>query len=289
MSCNPKVVVFDLDETLGYFVEFGIFWDSLKEYINQNNINCNIDQHLFNKLLDLYPEFLRPNIITILQYLKKKKLSNKCSKLMIYTNNQGPKTWAHNIIKYFETKLDYKIIDQVISAFKVRGQFVELCRTTHMKTHKDFIKCTKMPPNTEICFLDDVFYPDMKNEKIYYINLKPYIYDIELDTMIDRFLKSNICIIDDPNLCKKQILNTSEKYNYIYTEKSNIEYSVDKVISKKILHHLHIFFNKPIINVTDITFTENKNQSKNQTKKQLIKNQIHKKQVTNKNKTVKRK
>ena len=90
MSCNPKVVVFDLDETLGYFVEFGIFWDSLKEYINQNNINCNIDQHLFNKLLDLYPEFLRPNIITILQYLKKKKLSNKCSKLMIYTNNQGP-------------------------------------------------------------------------------------------------------------------------------------------------------------------------------------------------------
>ena len=238
MSCNPKVVVFDLDETLGYFVEFGIFWDSLKEYINQNNINCNIDQHLFNKLLDLYPEFLRPNIITILQYLKKKKLSNKCSKLMIYTNNQGPKTWAHNIIKYFETKLDYKIIDQVISAFKVRGQFVELCRTTHMKTHKDFIKCTKMPPNTEICFLDDVFYPDMKNEKIYYINLKPYIYDIELDTMINRFLKSNICIIDDPNLCKKQILNTSEKYNYIYTEKSNIEYSVDKVISIKLVIQL---------------------------------------------------
>ncbi len=23
MSCNPKIVVFDLDETLGYFSEFG--------------------------------------------------------------------------------------------------------------------------------------------------------------------------------------------------------------------------------------------------------------------------
>ena len=28
-----KIVVFDLDETLGYFTEFGIFWDSLSNYI----------------------------------------------------------------------------------------------------------------------------------------------------------------------------------------------------------------------------------------------------------------
>ena len=91
MLCNPKVVVFDLDETLGYFIEFGIFWDSLKEYVNKNNIDCNINQDLFNKILDLFPEFLRPNIINILQYLKKKKLTNKCSKIMIYTNNHALK------------------------------------------------------------------------------------------------------------------------------------------------------------------------------------------------------
>ena len=28
-----KIVVFDLDETLGYFTEFSIFWDSLAQYI----------------------------------------------------------------------------------------------------------------------------------------------------------------------------------------------------------------------------------------------------------------
>ena len=28
-----KIVVFDLDETLGYFTEFGIFWDSLVQYL----------------------------------------------------------------------------------------------------------------------------------------------------------------------------------------------------------------------------------------------------------------
>ena len=32
MNCGSKIVVFDLDETLGYFVEFGMFWDTLKHY-----------------------------------------------------------------------------------------------------------------------------------------------------------------------------------------------------------------------------------------------------------------
>ena len=32
MNCGSKIVVFDLDETLGYFVEFGMFWDALKHY-----------------------------------------------------------------------------------------------------------------------------------------------------------------------------------------------------------------------------------------------------------------
>jgi hypothetical protein len=244
MQCNPKIVVFDLDETLGYFVELGIFWDSLKEYIKENKIQCEINQKFFNKILDLYPEFLRPNIIGILNYLKKKKQQNKCAKLMIYTNNQGPREWAHNIMRYFENKLNTKLFDQIIAAFKIKGEYIEMCRTTHMKTHKDFIKCTKMPDNTEICFLDDVFYPDMNNEKIYYINIKPYIYDLELDTMVDRFIGSNICKIDDTLKCKEQILGFSNKFHYIYTKKSSIEYNVDKVLSKKILQHLHLFFGK---------------------------------------------
>ncbi len=271
MTCNPKIVVFDLDETLGYFVEFGIFWDSLKDYITTNKIACKIDQDLFNKVLDIFPEFLRPNIIGILRYLKKKKLTNKCSKLMIYTNNQGPVTWAQNIIKYFENKLDYKLFDQIIAAFKVRGQVVEICRTTNMKTHKDLIKCTKMPTNTEVCFLDDVFYPDMSNDKIYYINLKPYIYDLELDEMILRFIKSGICKIFNENECKTQITKFAKKYHYIYVKKTEIEHNVDIALSKKILQHLHIFFNKRIDEPTKHT---------SKTKKRIL---------NNKNKTIKRK
>jgi hypothetical protein len=66
MKCISKIVVFDLDETLGYFMELGMFWDSLTNYIKNNKLQIPIDQKLFNKILDLYPEFLRPNILGIL-------------------------------------------------------------------------------------------------------------------------------------------------------------------------------------------------------------------------------
>jgi hypothetical protein len=67
-----KVVVFDLDETLGYFLEFSIFCDSLNLFNGMNNkTNATYRQDEFNELLDLYPEFIRPNILPILKYLKR--------------------------------------------------------------------------------------------------------------------------------------------------------------------------------------------------------------------------
>ena len=94
------------------------------------------------------------------------------NKIIIYTNNQGPLEWAQYIKQYFETKIHGSLFDQVINAFKVNGKHVEICRTTHMKTHKDFIRCTKVPEDSEICFIDDVYHPGMKNDNIYYINIK---------------------------------------------------------------------------------------------------------------------
>ena len=88
MSNPKKIVVFDLDETLGNFVELGMFCDALSAY-NQQEIR---DEE-FYELLDIFPEFLRPNIISILKYLLKKRETGECSKIMIYTNNQGPRSW----------------------------------------------------------------------------------------------------------------------------------------------------------------------------------------------------
>ena len=83
-----KIVVFDLDETLGYFTEFGIFCDCLNNYFK----NAAYSNTNFNELLDLYPNFLRPKIMNILRYLKGKKKENKCYKVMIYTNNHKTKS-----------------------------------------------------------------------------------------------------------------------------------------------------------------------------------------------------
>ena len=116
MNCGSKIVVFDLDETLGYFVEFGMFWDALKHYYKNKDKEKDIpvfNQSLFNKLLDLYPEFTRPNILNILNYLKRKKNDKFCHKLMIYTNNQGPPEWAHHIRSYFEEKIRFSLFDQI--------------------------------------------------------------------------------------------------------------------------------------------------------------------------------
>jgi hypothetical protein len=216
-----KIVVFDLDETLGYFTEFGILWDCLINYLKNKNGET-LTQSDFNDILDLFPEFLRPNIINILNYLKSKKQSLCCHKMMIYTNNTGPPEWVHYIISYFESKIKYKLIDQLISAFKINGKQVEISRTTHNKTHNDLIRCTKIPANAEICFLDDVFYPDMSNDRIYYINVRPYIHDLEFDDMISRCSNMDILTNNtnefDAEYFKQFMTTFLNRYNYIYVK-----------------------------------------------------------------------
>lgn len=263
MYCTSKIVVFDLDETLGYFVEFGMFWDALQNFIKQQKILVTVDQILFNKVLELYPEFLRPNIINILNYLKQKKKTKSCNKLMIYTNNQGPEEWANQIQSYFETKIKYNLFDQIIKAFKIKGKQVELCRTSHTKKHTDLIRCTKIPETTEICFLDDAYHDGMVNDRVYYVNLKPYIHDLPFELMIERFIKSQIMSIDIEDEFKTNMLQFMNQYRHTYVEKTKDAQNVDKILSKKILQHLQIFFNKKSQNKT----IRNSNKNHNKTKK----------------------
>lgn len=237
-----KIVVFDLDETLGYFTQFGIFWDSLHKYLNKK------DKPSFTDVLELYPEFLRPNIINILNYLKKKKQTDHCNKVLIYTNNVGPRKWAEQIVAYFEDKINYKLFDQIIAAFKINGKRVELGRTTQNKTHHDLIQCTKIPQETEICFIDDVFYPGMANDSVYYINIKPYFYSMPFPEMLNRFKTSfpSFCGEDFESLMTEYM----DMYHFAVFKKKKDEYEVDKILGKHIIHHLQKFFNHSTKNRT---------------------------------------
>ena len=259
-----KIVVFDLDETLGYFTEFGIFWDSLSHYLKTNNKQA-LTQADFNDILDLYPEFLRPNIINILNYLKTKKTSNCCHKMLIYTNNNGPKEWSRHIIDYFEKKINYKIIDQVISAFKINGETIEICRTTHNKTHEDLVRCTKIPLNAEICFLDDNYYPQMSHKNVYYINIKPYYHDLKFEYMLETFKNSTIGKkkIGDYTMFDDVIMTHIKSYKYESLDKNPKEYEVDKILGKHIITHLQEFFNKSKRNKT----LKNRGKKRNKTQR----------------------
>lgn len=280
MKCTSKIVVFDLDETLGYYTEFGMFWDAIKNFIKNKELNIMMNQSFFNKLMDLFPEFIRPNIVKILQYLKEKKVQNHCQKLMLYTNNQGPKEWVHFIVNYFESKLHYqdvKLFDQIVSAFKVNGKQVELCRTTHMKTRKDLMRCTKISEETQICYLDDVYYPGMKHKNIYYINIHPYVHDLPFQLLVKRLQESGL--VNEAHM-KEHIIHFLNTFNYNYVEKTQESYYVDKIISKKILQHLHYFFNKhqidgqqeegketEIVKHTSVNSTRRNRKNKNKTLK----------------------
>ena len=135
-SCS-KAIVFDLDETLGQFLHLEILWITIKKNVDF------FDQITFNSLIELYPEFLRNQIVKILEYIYKKKKTKECFKLYLYTNNQSKNDIVNYIVNYFTNKITNgkeKLFDQIIYAFKINEQIVQIGRTGHNKSHKDFIK-----------------------------------------------------------------------------------------------------------------------------------------------------
>ena len=186
---HGKYAVFDVDETLGYFSQFGAFVDALNNYYSDFS---RVVFDNFNELLDLYPEFIRPNMIEILKYVSEKRREGACKGIIIYTNNQGPRVWVANISKYFDYKVGTKVFDHIIAAFKVNGKIVQEGRTTQNKTYEDLVRVANIPKTSEICFVDDLNHPGMRHPNVLYINVKPYVETLPTSTLIKRYLDSNL-------------------------------------------------------------------------------------------------
>jgi hypothetical protein len=281
-SKNKKVVVFDLDETLGSFGQLGSFCMLLDEYYNDDDKAYNI----FNELLDLYPEYPRPYILNVLRYLLQKKKDGKCKAVMIYTNNQGERAWVEHIKAYFETKLKSKIFEQIISAFKVDGKIVEVNRTTHDKTIDDFFRCTKLPKDIEICFVDDLFHPRMEDDNVYYIHVKGYKHYLPSSVIIKRFLNSNLAKNMKDNQVEREKFTSymMSRLNYNITEKDKDDQEMDVIISKKMLEHMKGFFKEDKDMDKDMDMGDD---SPTLTKKNM-KSKSFKKKQTRKNRTMKK-
>jgi len=252
-----KVVVFDLDETLGSFAEIEMLWSGILKY---TNMSYKIDGLMFAdfcNLMDLYPEIIRTNILGILSFLMDKKVSGECFKLYIYTNNQRPSSWTYLISNYLYMKIseirsalvrcdiERELFDQIVCAFKVGDQIVESLRTTQNKTYTDFIRCTILPKNTEICFIDNTHFSKMENDRVYYIQPKSYYHGLVYQTIIDRLVASRIFYeFTQSETFLEFMYNWFRDKNStsFYRIKTDTEYIEDTLISQKILYHINEFF-----------------------------------------------
>jgi len=244
-----KTIVFDLDETLGSFSDLYVLWCGLNKI---QNISTENEQNEFNCILDIYPEFLRYGILNILEYLRNKKKAGECDKIYIYTNNKCQPPWVSLIIRYLDNKMhisqDESLFDKMICAFKINDKAVEFTRTTKDKTLDDLIKCTLLPKTTEICFVDNTYYNEMVNDKVYYIQPKAYYHKLNSGEIIERFVLSEY---------GKDFINTTKTlatFNHFMQDwfqfnGRNLNAVIDKkfvevdvFVARKMMYHIKEFF-----------------------------------------------
>lgn len=190
-----KYFVFDLDETIGSFSDLYLLCKILN--IVQKDLNRSLFPdaiQVVDQLLDIFPEFLRPGIIDILYYIYIKKHASVCDGVFIYTNNQCiPETWTQHIINYIEKKGGMKnLVNNIVLTFKINERIIEPKRTTQNKVYREFIKCSYLPNNSSICFVDNASFKKMKRDCVYYIQPPSYFHTLAMDDIIRRFLTSDL-------------------------------------------------------------------------------------------------
>ena len=236
-QCSQKTITFDLDETLGDFGDLYILWKEIEHLIPIPH-----RETVFRELLDLFPEFLRPGILPILEFLLHKKQIGICSHVFLYTNNQCPKEWTHRIIQYFSERTP-NLFDQIICAFKINNQRIEPLRTTHSKTYSDLIRCTLLPKHSEVCFVDNTFHPKMVNERVYYIQPKSYKHGLSHTEMIHRFV-TKWTSTPVPDNIEKNLQDTFARYmsTMEMSKKGGCSQLESIHVSQKIMYHLKEYF-----------------------------------------------
>jgi hypothetical protein len=153
------LVIFDLDETLGDF-------SPLSAMVG----NTRLSIQLITMVMDQHPHMLRPMIFQILSVVKAMKELGRC-KVVLYTNNMGPRLWATLIKQYIERRLNCRLFDFTILGYHLANE-----RTTHEKCVKDIWKITNVPKTTPIFFVDDQLHPNMIHSTVYYFHIAPYKY-----------------------------------------------------------------------------------------------------------------
>ena len=234
MTVN-KVVIFDMDETLGHFYQISGLWYAIKD------TNPRATKQDFFDLMDCFQETLRLHIEKILKYLKKAKAQGKIRRVIIFTNNQGPKTWSNLIKDYFNYKMNTNLIDKVVGAYKVGNKQIEPHRTSHVKKYSDILKAANISKSAKLCFVDDQEHGGMKRENIFYI--KPAVYSITLSkSAVIKKVKS--CKFYNKFSDSKKETLLQNIVNYVDFRGRPFHYQVHDLVGKRMMKSIVSFVDK---------------------------------------------
>ena len=232
---KKSYIIFDLDETIGQFVQLGHFYKGLMRYFKKVPSNSE-----FYQLLNRYDKYFRPKMFEILNHIKLHKIYDKSLKVIIYTNNQGGKKWVSKIKDFMELKIKYNLFDRIIGPHKIREELYEILRSTENKCYDDLVKIIDCNDTTNILFLDDKFYKEMLKDNVVYLLVKPYKYYYKTHELISIYLKYNS--VQNVNEFTRYI----SEYMKLYDEtasKSHIT-NEDMDMSNDILKHIKDFLLK---------------------------------------------
>jgi hypothetical protein len=198
-----KNIVFDLDETIGYFGQIIYIMNTAK----LKNVY---------ELFDLFPEYFRTNIFEVFQYIIRLKKEGKIKSVILYSNNNNDE-FINYVISYIHKKINYELFDLSISL----NTPLRMKKTNNLKNLNDLILCSNglLTDSSSICFIDDKIHDGMKHKKVYYINCEPYKCTLSSSIIFKRL---NIKICDEKN-------------------KYNICQSIHSLISKEIIKKIRLF------------------------------------------------
>ena len=189
-----KNVVFDFDETIGYF-------EQIIEMIKHTKKTSKMDVF---ELFTLFPLVFRTNIFDIFHFIVRLKKEKKIKSVILYSNNNND-LFIDYVISFIHQKLNYRLFDLSISL-----------NQTHKKNKNllDLLNYSNglLTKNSSIFFVDDKEYDDMKMVKSY-IKCESYKYvysnsiiqyklNINLPTSHDKIISQSIHA-----LISKEIIN----------------------------------------------------------------------------------
>jgi hypothetical protein len=185
----PDYVIFDLDETLGYFTELSIIWGCLQSVYNASG------QNTFNKLCEVFEkDYFRPGIFRVFKFLKKQ---GNNVKVILYTNNTGQIEWLTMILKYIEMRAGVSnLFHKIVPGFKRGDPPGPHKRTSFEKTYSEIIRCASIPNNARIIFFDDLWHPKMHTKQVSYVHVRPFFHPLRPAFIIHKLQHSYFQFLD---------------------------------------------------------------------------------------------